>query len=263
MSRAKQPAAVPPQPERARQLLTELHLTVAARKLNELLAQAQDRSCSYSQFLTAVLHAESVGRFERKLARNLKRAHLGPTKSLDEFDFSVRPKLAAPAVKELLNGRWIDEGRSVLCVGRSGTGKTHVAKALGHAACMNGCSVLYTKTADLLDELHASLADHTYHKVFRRYARVQLLICEELGYLPLDPVKADYLFRLVSARHPERSMIVTANTGFENWGRFFPSKAQAIATIDRLIDQATILRFTGKSFRKPRDILGEALEEDD
>lgn len=253
--------AVPEEPDHLTELLRELNLTVAAAKLQDLLAQAQEKGCSYSQFLASLLAAESAGRFERKLARSLKRSRLGSTRSLDEFDFSVRRKLSAAAVKELLNCRWVEEGRSILCVGRSGTGKTHVVKALGHAACLKGHSVLYTKAADLLDELHASLADHTYQKVFRRYIRVDVLIAEELGYLPLDRTKADYLFRLVSARHPHRSMVVTANTGFEDWGTFFPSKAQAIATVDRLIDRATILRFTGKSFRKPKDIHGDALDE--
>jgi DNA replication protein DnaC len=263
MAKTKQRSDVPDDPERLRELLVELNLTGAAENLDALLRKAQQDAYSYSRFLTALLRVESQGRFQRKLSRALKRSHLGVCKSLDEFDFSIRRKLPAPAVKELLNCQWIDEGRCVLCVGRSGTGKTHVAKALGHAACMKGYSVLYMTTAQLLDELHASLADNTYRKVFRRYAGAQLLICDELGYLPLDRGKADYLFRLVSARHPERSMIVAANTGLDDWGAFFPSKAQGIATMDRLIDRATILRFTGKTCRKPKDIHGDALSGDE
>lgn len=248
--------------EKLRRRLGELNLTVASRKLEEMLSQAQVHQMSYSQFLSRLLATEADGRFERKLMRGLKRSRLGTVKSLDEFDFSVRRKLSAAAVKELLNCQWIGEGRSILCVGRSGTGKSHVVQALGYAACMKGFSVLYANTADILDELHASLADNTYQRVFQRYARVDVLICEELGYLPLDRNKADYLFRLVSARHPDRPMIVTANTGFEDWGQFFPNKAQAIATVDRLIDRATILRFTGKGFRNPQDIYGAPLDSD-
>lgn len=251
-----------PKPEDLPRLLEELNLTVASRKLSNLLGEAEERHPSYSEFLSRVLSVESAGRFERKLSRGLKRSHLGSTKSLDEFDFSLRRKLSEAAVRELLNCRWIEEGRSILCVGRPGTGKSHVAGALGHAALMKGYSVLSKVTADLLDELHASLADNTYRRLFRRFVRVDVLICEELGYLPLDRKRADHLFRLVSARHPNRSMIVTSNSAFEGWGKFFPSEAQAIATIDRLIDQATILRFTGKSMREPRDIHGDALEEE-
>jgi len=263
MSNPPPPTAPTDEPQRLQQLLTDLNLTGAAAKLDSLLIEAQENAYDYSHFLSLLLAAEAHARAQRKLTRTLKSSHLGPAKTLDEFDFSLRPKLAAPAVKELLHCRWIDQGRSVLCLGTSGVGKTHVAKALGHAACLHGYSVLYTTVAHLLDELQASRADHSYPRLFRTYTRVQLLICEELGYVPLDPSKADDLFRLVSARHPQRPMIVSANTGFENWARFFPTKAQAIATIDRLIDRATILRFTGKSFRKPQDILGAPLDEHD
>lgn len=245
------------------QLLADLNLTVVLQRIAELLRDAQERSQSYSEFLSVVLKTEAAGRFDRKLSRGLKRSLLGATKSLDEFDFSLRPKLSPAPVKELLNCQWVEDGRSILCVGRPGTGKTHIAKALGHAACTKGYSVVFVKTADLLDELHASLADKTYARVFRRYAKVDVLIADELGYLPLDRTKADYLFRLVSERHPERSMIVTANTGFKGWQRFFPSKAQAIATIDRLMDRATILRFTGKTMRDPKDVYGDALDDSD
>ena len=243
------------------QILVDLNLTVVSQRIAELLRDAQEQSQSYSEFLLFVLKTEAAGRFDRKLSRGLKRSQLGATKSLDEFDFSLRPRLSPAPVKELLNCQWVEEGRSILCVGRPGTGKTHIAKALGHAACSKGYSVLFVNTADMLDELHASLADNTYARVFRRYAKVDVLIADELGYLPLERKKADYLFRLVSARHPERSMIVTANTGFKSWQRFFPSKAQAIATIDRLMDNATILRFTGKTMRDPKEIYGDALEE--
>lgn len=247
-------------PEELERLLRAMNLTVAVNRLPDLLREAQDRGQSYSAFLAALLAAEETGRFDRKLNRSLKRSHLVPAKSLDEFDFSIRPKLSPAAVRELLGCSWVEEGRSILCVGKSGTGKTHIAKALGHAACMKGYSVLYVTTADMLDHLHASLADNTFRRVFRRYARVDVIIADELGYLPLDRVKADYLFRLVSARHPTRPLVVASNTNLDNWSEFFPSKAQAIATIDRLIDRATILRFSGKGGRIPDQILGESLD---
>lgn len=239
-----------------------MNLTVIAKDLEEHLRAAQESGLSYSDFLRRILAQETTGRYERKLTRSLKRSRLGASLSLEEFDFTARKKLTKAAVMELLGCQWIPEGRSIICVGRSGTGKTHVAKALAKAACMKGYSVIYTTAADMLDEVHAALADNTYHRVFKRYEKVDLLVCEELGYLPLKPEKADHLFRLVSTRHPEKPMLVTANTGFENWGEFFSSKAQAVATIDRLVDKATILRFTGKTFRKPKDVIGASLEEE-
>jgi DNA replication protein DnaC len=125
----------PGEADKLKESLVDLNLTVAARRLDELIRKAQDANRSYSEFLASIVSTESTGRFERKLARSLKRSHLSSVKSLEEFDFSIRRKLSPAAVKELLNCRWIEEGRSVICVGRSGTGKTHIAKALGHAAC--------------------------------------------------------------------------------------------------------------------------------
>jgi len=249
--------------ERLQELLLNLNLTVAHRNIQELLSHALVRQVSYSQFLIDVLSQETDGRFEKKIARNLKRSGLGTVKSLEEFDFSVRRKLSAAAVKELLNCQWVEEGRSILCIGKSGTGKSHISKSLGFAACMKGYSVIFTDAATMLEELYASLADNTYQRVFRRYAGVGVLAIEDITYIPKDPVKTDHLFRLVNARHPRLPFIVTANAGFENWGKFFLNQAQAIATVDRLIDQATILRFTGKGFRKPRDIYGDALDSDE
>jgi len=152
-------------------MLGQLSLTAAAGQISRLLADAAKQECSYSSFLKQVLKIEINGRFQRKLTRSIKRAKLGSTMSLDEFDFSVRHKLSPAAVKELLDCQWIREGRNIICVGRPGTGKTHVAKALGHAACMKGLVVYYLTAAEILEQMHAALADNTYQKVFRRYTR--------------------------------------------------------------------------------------------
>ena len=240
--------------------LRQLSLTVAASELLRLLQEAEAEQLSYSQLLDNLLAVELGARRARKVARRVKRAKLGEVKSLEEFDFSARPKLTPAAVKELLSCRFIDEGRPIICIGKAGTGKTHVAKALAHAACMRGYSVRAAITVDILDELHASVADGTFAKVFRRYTSVDLLVLDEIGYLSLDKQKASNLFRIVSARHPSRAVIVTTNTAFDEWGKFFPNQAQAVATVDRLLDRATVLRFTGKSFRGPKEIIGDVLD---
>lgn len=248
--------------DRACRMLQDIKLTAAARQLPEVLRAAQKEQMTYSRCVLRLLEHEFGVRRERKIERILGRSRLRGAKSLDEFDFSIRPKLTAAAVKQLLDCKYIDEGRSVICIGRPGTGKTHVSKALGHAACMKGLSVQFVNTSEMLEELHASLADNSFARVFRRYSQCDLLLLDEVGYLPLDEQKADYLFRLVSARHPARSMIVTTNTGFTRWGRFFPNEGQAMATVDRLLDQATVLRFTGKTMRNPREVLGADEEKD-
>jgi len=244
------------------ELADRLNLTALRDNILMLLTQAEANALSYSEFALKMLHLEFIARNNRRLTRNLKRSDL-PTiiEGLDTYDFSVRPKLEAPLVRELENCRFAEEnGRNIICVGRPGLGKSRILDAIARAACDKGYSVKKVMTAYLLEELHASLVDGTYAKTFRRYEKYDILYLDEFGYDPFDSDATKHLFRLVSARHRKRSILLAANTGFKNWKRFFPSEAQAVATVDRLIDQATILRFTGKSFRKPKQILGDDIE---
>jgi DNA replication protein DnaC len=112
----------------------------------------------------------------------------------------------------------------------------------------------------MLEDLHASHADATFKRTLRRYVKPAVLLLDEFGYEPFDSAATGYLFRLVSARHGQGSIILTANTGFSQWKNMFPSEAQAIATVDRLVDRATILRFTGKTKRDPLEISGAPLD---
>ncbi len=180
--------------------------------------------------------------------------------NLESFDFSVRPQLSAAAVREVATCRFVEERRNVLLVGRPSTGKTTIAKALGHAACLKGHSVYYASMADMLGELHAAKADNTYRKAFRRVVQPALLILDDAGFAPLAGEPAAELFRVVCARYQRASTIVSSNLPFKQWGEFLASTALAVATADRLIDNATILRFSGKPFRGPREVLGAPLD---
>ena len=247
--------------EALRALLVELNLTTAAKQLPELLVQAETAHPAYSEFLRSLLDAEQAARLERKVLRRVRWSKLGPFVSLDGFDFAARPQLSPQVVKELLTGRFVEEHRNVICIGRPSTGKTTVAKALGHAFCRRRLSVYYTPLSDLLQTLYASRADHTYRKAFRRVSRPDLLILDDCGFdTALGPEAANELFRIVCARHRKRSTLVVTNLPFSQWGEFLPSPAQAVAIVDRLIDQATILRFGGEPFRKPREISGAPLD---
>jgi DNA replication protein DnaC len=240
------------------ELANRLSLTAIRNQIPQLLAQAEADALSYSDFALRMLQLEVDTRENRRFTRNLKHSGLPAViEGLETYDFSVRPKLEAPLVRELEYCRFVEEnGRNIICVGRPGLGKTRILDAIARAACDRGFSVRKVITADLLEELHASLVDDTYNRIFRRYEKYDVLYLDEFGYAPFDADATKHLFRLVSARHRKRSILLAANTGFNNWKSFFPSEAQAVATVDRLIDQATILRFTGKSFRKPKLILG-------
>lgn len=244
-------------------LLIELNLTTLARELPRILAQTEKESPSYSQFLRDALEAEQSARYEHKIQRRIRWSKLGPFVSLDDFDFSVRPQLSPQAVKELLTCRFVEEHRNLILVGRSSLGKTRIAKAIGHAACRKAISVYYVHLSEMLSALHAAKADGTYRKVFRRVTQPTLLILEDCGFdTELGREAANELFRVVCARYRERSTLVVTNLSFKKWGEFLPSPAQAVAIADRLIDDATILRFSGKPYRQPRDVLGAPLDEE-
>jgi DNA replication protein DnaC len=166
---------------RLQQLLEQLNLTTAARRLGELLAQAETAQPSYSAFLHQILEAEDGARWDRKLQRRRRWSKLGPPVTLDGFDWAARPQLAPQVVKELLTCRFVEEHRNVILVGRPSTGKTTVAKALGHAACARALRVYYASMAEVLQTLHAARADGTYRTVFRRVTESAVLILDSCG----------------------------------------------------------------------------------
>jgi DNA replication protein DnaC len=208
------------------------------------------------------LRTEVNARKNRRLERSLKRSRLGSVEGLDGFNFAIRPQLDPRVVKELLNARFAEEKRNVICLGKPGLGKTRVAKAVAHAACLAGYSTLSVLTVDMLDDLDASRADRSFDRALRRYSKPQVLLLDEFGHAgPFDSVASHYLFRVDSARYQKGSTVITANTGFSKWKSLFPSEETAVATVDRLVDRATILRFTGKTMREPLVVSGAALDE--
>ena len=243
------------------QLSRELNLTTLAQCLEEKLQVAEKEQPSYTDFFRQLLIIELSARKERRLARNLKRANLGTVIGLEDFDFSLRPKLEPRVIKELCNGQFVKQRRNILCFGRPGTGKTRIGKTIAYAACLAGYLVLCINTAAMLEELEASHVDGSFNRFLSRYTKPAVLFLDEFGYEPFTTKATNYLFRIVSARYEVSSIILTANVGFTHWKGLFPSETMAVATVDRLVDRSTILRFTGKSCRGPKEIIGAPLDD--
>lgn len=241
------------------QLALDLDLTALAAALPRILDRAEKEGMSFTDFALALLRTEALARKERALQRGLRRARLGTVEGLDGFNWSWRPQLEPRVVKELLRCRWVEEHRNVICVGKPGLGKTRVAKALAHAACLAGYSVLAVVMAEMLEDIHASLADDTYRRTLRKFVKPDVLLLDEFAYEPVNAEATTHLFRVISARYQKTATLITANVGFSKWKALFPSEVQAVAAVDRLLHDATILRFTGKSGRGPREIIGAPL----
>lgn len=207
MARSPRRPTAPNPLDELTELAVNLDLTALGAVLSELLQRAEHESLSYTDFALALLRTELNARKNRRLERSLKQSHLGSVEGLDGFNYAIRPQLDPRVVKELLNARFAEERRNVLCLGNPGLGKTRVAKAIVHAACLAGYSTLCVLTVDMLEDLQASRANHSFARALRRYVKPQVLLLDEFGHAgPFDTVASHYLFRVVGARHQQGSI---------------------------------------------------------
>ena len=156
---------------------------------------------------------------------------------MEEFDFAFQPGLSAPRIRELANLGFIDQAANILMVGGPGVGKTHLAIALGLRACQARRSVLFAQAPQLLDQLVAADVSHTLGKLLDLLGRLDLLVIDELGYLPMDARRATLFFQLVAMKYTKSSLLVTSNVAFEGWGKLFGDEVIALAILDRLLSR--------------------------
>ncbi len=179
----------------------------------------------------------------------MKAAKFAYHKSLDEFDFAAQPSLNKPLVLELMRGDYLDGRENILLVGASGTGKTHVATALGMAACSQGKRVRFFRVTELITLLMEAREEHQLLRFRKQMARQDLLILDELGYVPASKAGSELLFDIISTAYERQSLIVTSNLPFENWTEVLGSERLTGATLDRLTHRCHILETRGESYR--------------
>jgi DNA replication protein DnaC len=244
-------------------LATELDLTALAAAIESLIDKEQEEQIPFVELARRLLDTEVKARRQRSLERRLKRSRLGSVLGLDGYDFSIRPQLDERVVRGFLDPEWARQRRNLLLMGKSGLGKTRLGKAFVHAAVLAGFTALAVTTAEMLEDLYSSQADDSFRRRLRRYVKPDVLYLDDFGYSVIDAPGSSLLFRVVSERYERGSIVLTANCGFKKWKHFFPSEAHAVATVDRLVDRASILRFSGPSGRGPTEILGAPLDGDE
>ena len=184
---------------------------------------------------------------KKALSLRLRKARFEENKTLADFDLTYNPKIPAPLIRDLATCGYLDRKESVLLYGPVGVGKSHIAQALGHAACMKGYSVLYTKTNRLLQDLGGGHADGTFDVRLRKYILVDLLIVDDFGMKELSSQQAEDLYELISERYRAGSMIVVSNRAPKDWYALFPNPVYAEGALDRLINSSHQVFMPGKA----------------
>jgi DNA replication protein DnaC len=237
--------------------LADLRLLEIARCYREVLDDAARKGSSMLQVLATLVGMEQTVRQQRALERRLRQARLPKQKTLADYDFDFPKRVPRAAIVRLFDGDFIQRHGCAVLIGPTGIGKTHLLTALGYTACERGYSVRFTRAVDMLNHLTTAQINGLLSQALKAYVRPQVLLLDELGYLPIDKRGADLLFQVVAARYETGSIVLTTNRAFREWGTLFDmDNTLATALIDRLMHHGEALVIKGDSYRmkdKPSD----------
>jgi DNA replication protein DnaC len=230
-------------------MLKQLRLSGILDSIESRNRQAVEEKFSYMDFLAMVIQDEIARRSQKRLASAVRRANFRNQKTLEEFDFSFNPNINRALITELASCRFMEEKVSVLIVGPCGTGKSHIAQALGHCAIRKGHDVLFTSASRMLAQLHAARATNSFERHLAKLVGVDLLIIDDFGLKPLTGMQDEDFHEVISERYERKSTIVTSNLDVSEWPDAFPNRILGAATIDRLHHGAYKATLDGQSYR--------------
>jgi DNA replication protein DnaC len=236
--------------EQLREQLLALHMTYMVQNFESLGQKAALEQSPHVDYLAKLIDGESCRRDDRSTERRIAAARLPIPKTLEQFDWSWPANINQLQVRHLFRLDFLKDKGNIIFIGNVGLGKSHLATALAHTACMKGHSALFTTAISIINSLAASQASGGIKREMNKYLKPQLLVIDELGYLPIDKFGADCLFQIISARYERSSTIITSNRAFKNWAEIFNNDSVlASALLDRLLHHAETVLIEGKSYR--------------
>ncbi len=232
------------------QNLEYLRLKRTAEIYKDYASEAGRKGLSHLQFLDQLMDEEATAKFQRSVAAKIKVARIPVIKTLDDFDWNFPRRIAKQRILNLFDLEFITRKANVVFLGPTGVGKSHLAQALAYQACLNSISTVFATAIDIVNQLNAAVSDKTFMRALKKFTTPQLLVCDELGYLPVDKQGADLLFQIISARYERGSIILTSNRAFKEWGKTFDNdNTIASAVIDRLAHHSEVISIEGQSYR--------------
>jgi DNA replication protein DnaC len=229
--------------------LKQLKLPTIGAEFEKLAREAADANEGYEQYLLRLTELEVAARATNAVQARMRAAGFPVPKDFDTFDFTAVPSLSKPKVLELARGEWLEQRTNTCLIGSPGTGKTHLAIALGLAAWRQGKRVRFSTAAALVTRLEEAQQLYQLDRVLAQLDRVDLLICDELGYLSFSRAGAELLFQVFADRYERRSLLVTSNLAFSEWGQIFQGERMTAALLDRLTHRCQIFEMNSESFR--------------
>tara|TARA_B100000315_G_C14572511_1_gene586317 strand:+ start:1663 stop:2457 length:795 start_codon:yes stop_codon:yes gene_type:complete len=229
--------------------LKELKLPTFLREYRKIAEISQQDRSDYQTFLLRLVEREIQDRVTRARERRIKAAKFPLIKTLDSFDFKAQASISQPLVRELMRGEYIDQRENVLLIGNSGTGKTHLATALAFSACQQGRKVRFYSATGMVTTLLERREERQLERFNRQLERLELIVLDELGYIPFSKAGAELLFEVVSRAYERTSLIMTTNLPFESWTEILGSQRLTGALLDRLTHRIHLLEANGESYR--------------
>lgn len=235
--------------EKVKENLKRLRCYHSVNYLESGIKAANDKDLSYLEFLSWILDRECENRDQNRIKRLIKKSNMPVIKTFDGFDFSYQHSVTKRQIKEWLTFSWIDQRENKIFMGQPGVGKTHIATALTYEAIKAGYSAYFYSANDLIDDLLLAQHENQAESYIRKLAKYDLIVIDEMGYLPFSQVQANLFFQMINFLYEFRSIIITSNKMFNEWALTFGDQSIAAAIIDRIIHHAEAVVVTGDSYR--------------